>query len=126
MVQDKELHYRSKEEIRLFQEARLRETIAYVADRSAFYRRLFEEHQIDPASIRTLEDLKRLPLTSKEDLQLHGEEFVCVGKREIIDYVTTSGTLGDPVTFTSRRATWSAWPITRRARSAWQDARRRM
>ncbi len=99
MVQDKELHYRSKEEIRLFQEARLRETIAYVADRSAFYRRLFEEHQIDPASIRTLEDLKRLPLTSKEDLQLHGEEFVCVGKREIIDYVTTSGTLGDPVTF---------------------------
>ena len=37
MVQDKELHYRSKEEIRLFQEARLRETIAYVADRSAFY-----------------------------------------------------------------------------------------
>ena len=99
MVQDKELHYRSKEEIRLFQEACLRETIAYVADRSAFYRRLFEEHQIDPASIRTLEDLKRLPLTSKEDLQLHGEDFVCVGKREIIDYVTTSGTLGDPVTF---------------------------
>ncbi|MDO4758109.1 MAG: AMP-binding protein [Rikenellaceae bacterium] len=99
MVQDKELHYRSAEEIRRFQEARLRETIAYVADRSAFYSAMFRREKIDPETICTLEDLKRLPLTSKEDLQLRGKEFVCVDRRAIIDYVTTSGTLGDPVTF---------------------------
>lgn len=99
MVQDKELHYRSAEEIRAFQEARLRETIAYVAEHSAFYRRMFSEHKIDPETILTLDDLSRLPLTTKQDLQLHGRDFVCVDKRAIIDYVTTSGTLGDPVTF---------------------------
>ena len=31
--------------------------------------------------------------------QLHNDDFICVDKADIIDYVTTSGTLGDPVTF---------------------------
>ena len=99
MVKDSNLHYRTPDEIRRFQEERLRETVAYVAAHSPYYKALFEREGIDPASIRTLDDLRRLPLTTKEDLQLHGEEFVCVPRRQIIDYVTTSGTLGDPVTF---------------------------
>lgn len=99
MVKDSNLHYRTPDEIRRFQEERLRETVAYVAAHSPYYKALFEREGIDPATIRTLDDLRRLPLTTKEDLQLHGEEFVCVPRRQIIDYVTTSGTLGDPVTF---------------------------
>lgn len=99
MVKDSNLHYCTPDEIRCFQEERLRETVAYVAAHSPYYKALFAREGIDPASIRTLDDLRRLPLTTKEDLQLHGEEFVCVSRRQIIDYVTTSGTLGDPVTF---------------------------
>ena len=99
MVKDSNLHYRTPDEIRCFQEERLRETVTYVAAHSPYYKALFEREGIDPATIRTLDDLRRLPLTTKEDLQLHGEEFVCVPRRQIIDYVTTSGTLGDPVTF---------------------------
>lgn len=99
MVKDSNLHYRTSDEIRCFQEERLRETVAYVAAHSPYYKALFAREGIDPATIRTLDDLRRLPLTTKEDLQLHGEEFVCVPRRQIIDYVTTSGTLGDPVTF---------------------------
>ncbi|MBQ6862330.1 MAG: AMP-binding protein [Alistipes sp.] len=99
MVKDSNLHYRTPDEIRCFQEERLRETVAYVAAHSPYYMALFVREGIDPATIRTLDDLRRLPLTTKEDLQLHGEEFVCVPRRQIIDYVTTSGTLGDPVTF---------------------------
>jgi phenylacetate-CoA ligase len=49
--------------------------------------------------VRTIEDLAALPVTTKEDLQLHGEDFVCVPRERIADYVTTSGTLGEPVTF---------------------------
>ncbi len=99
MVKDSNLHYRTPDEIRCFQEERLRETVAYVAAHSPYYKALFEREGIDPSTIRTLDDLRRLPLTTKQDLQLHGEEFVCVPRRQIIDYVTTSGTLGDPVTF---------------------------
>lgn len=99
MVKDSNLHYRSAEEIRHFQEERLQETMAYLATHSPYYKALFAREGIDPRSVKTMEDLASLPLTTKEDLQRHGEEFVCVPRRQIIDYVTTSGTLGDPVTF---------------------------
>ncbi|PYI80012.1 MAG: phenylacetate--CoA ligase, partial [Verrucomicrobia bacterium] len=35
---------------------------------SAFYRELFDKANLNPDSIRTLEDLQRLPFTSKADL----------------------------------------------------------
>ncbi|MCQ2146670.1 MAG: AMP-binding protein, partial [Bacteroidales bacterium] len=39
------------------------------------------------------------PFTEKKDLQLFNDDFLFCDKSDIIDYVTTSGTLGDPVTF---------------------------
>ncbi len=92
------LQYRSAEEIQAFQQQKLRETIAYVAQHSRFYQRLFAQHNIDPSSIQTLDDLRRIPPTTKLDLQQYNDDFFCVSKRDIIDYVTTSGTLGRPVT----------------------------
>ena len=94
-----DIQYKSRAEIAEWQDARLRETIAYVATRSPFYRRLFADSGVDPASIRTVADLQRLPVTTKADLQAHGDDFLCVSPDDIIDYVTTSGTLGNPVTF---------------------------
>jgi len=85
--------------IKRFQEAKLREALRYVAAHSAFYRRLFREHGVDPERVHRIEDLTVIPFTEKSDLQLHNEEFVCVPRARIIDYITTSGTLGDPVTF---------------------------
>ena len=99
MIKDRSLHYMSAGEIKTFQEEQLRETLNYVSERSAFYRNRFAANNIDVDQIRTLEDLQKLPVTTKQDLQLHGDEFVCVDRTEIIDYVTTSGTLGNPVTF---------------------------
>ena len=66
---------------------------------SPYYRRMFDGCGMQPGDIRTTDDLRRLPVTTKTDLQLHPGEFVCVPRNRIIDYVTTSGTLGDPVTF---------------------------
>jgi phenylacetate-CoA ligase len=86
-------------EIEAYQDQRLQEAVAYLAEHSPFYQRMFKENDIDVASIKTLKDLEKLPFTEKKDLQLHNEEFLCVQKEKIIDYITTSGTLGDPVTF---------------------------
>lgn len=99
MIRSRELHYKTAEEIAAFQDARLAETLQYLAARSPFYRRMFAENGIDIASVRTVADLVRIPVTTKQDLQQHNEDFFCVPKVEMIDYVTTSGTLGDPVTF---------------------------
>ena len=89
----------SPEEIKKFQEEKLRETLAYVSLHSPYYKRLFSEHTIDPSKISCLEDLKQIPPTTKADIQKYNDDFICVPKEQLIDYVTTSGTLGDPVTF---------------------------
>lgn len=99
MIKNPDIQYSSPEEIKRYQESRLAETLDYLSRNSAFYRRMFEREGVDIASVRTLEDLRRLPVTTKEDLQLHGEDFVCVPRSRVADYVTTSGTLGNPVTF---------------------------
>ena len=89
----------STEEIKAFQERTLMETLAYVAEKSPFYQRLFADQNVNVSEIRTLEDLQKLPLTTKEDLQKFNDDFICVPSTEIIDYAATSGTLGEPVTF---------------------------
>jgi len=86
-------------EIKIFQEKKLEELLAYLNTNSDYYKRIFKEHNINLNTIKTLEDLKKIPTTTKEDLQKYNDDFICVPKHKIIDYVTTSGTLGEPVTF---------------------------
>lgn len=94
------LQFQSVAEIKQYQELQLQEALSYLQNNSTFYQKMFKENSIDIRKIKHIEDLQHLPLTTKTDLQTHNEEFICVAKNSIIDYVTTSGTLGDPVTFT--------------------------
>lgn len=94
-----DIEFESIERIRDYQEELLRKQISYLTAHSPYYRRMFADQHIEPSSIRTIDDLQRLPFTEKKDLQLHNDDFLCVDRSEIIDYITTSGTLGDPVLF---------------------------
>lgn len=94
-----DIEFHSPEQIEVYQNGRLQEALQYLAEHSPFYQKLFKENEIDISSIKSTQDLVRLPFTEKKDLQLHNDEFLCVPKEKIVDYITTSGTLGDPVTF---------------------------
>jgi phenylacetate-CoA ligase len=94
-----EIEKKSITEIKSFQEGRLKETLYYLQRNSAYYKRVFEENLIDPDKINHLEDLLQIPVTTKDQLQEHTDSFLCIESRQIIDYVTTSGTMGEPVTF---------------------------
>jgi len=94
-----DIEFLTPAEQKRYQEQRLSEQLHYLQQHSPYYQRLFREQQIDIESIRTLEDLQRIPFTEKKDLQLHNDDFLCCPREHIIDFVTTSGTLGDPVTF---------------------------
>lgn len=94
-----EIELKSTIEIKAFQESKLKEALVYLSEKSPFYQRLFKSNDIPISDIKTLEDLAKLPTTSKNDLQRFNNDFLCVPKSKIIDYVTTSGTLGEPVTF---------------------------
>ncbi|MAZ27145.1 MAG: phenylacetate--CoA ligase [Cytophagaceae bacterium] len=94
-----EIELQSPQEIKEYQEKRLRELLPYLQEDSAFYKRHFEQNKIDISQIQTLEDLQQIPTVSKDDLQKNNEDFLCVPRSKVIDHVTTSGTLGDPVSF---------------------------
>lgn len=95
----KGLYFQSKQEIEERQLELFKEQLQYIADKSPYYQRVFIEKKIDISQISAFEDLKSLPITSKEELQRYNEEFIALPKTEIIDLVTTSGTLGSPVSF---------------------------
>lgn len=99
MIRDPKMQFTDLESIRNFQNQCLQEELEFISNSSPFYKKMFIEHSIDPKSIKTIEDLQFLPVTTKEDLQLSNKDFLAVSPKEIVDYVTTSGTLGDPVTF---------------------------
>lgn len=86
-------------EIKLFQENKLKELLTYLQSHSTFYQNLFKANGINTSAINTIEDLTKIPVTTKDDLYKFNKDFICVGPNKIIDYVTTSGTLGDPLTF---------------------------
>ena len=94
-----EIEFQPKEVIKAYQEERLRDMLQYLQAHSPYYQRIFTENHINIASIKKIEDLQHIPFTDKKDLQQHNMDFLCVPKEKIIDYITTSGTLGDPVTF---------------------------
>lgn len=93
------IEFESIETIQLFQEKKLKEMLQYLQLHSPYYQRVFKANNIDIQRIHSIEDLKNIPLTEKSELQTFNEDFVCIPKSKIVDYITTSGTLGDPVTF---------------------------
>lgn len=95
----KDIEYQSPDVIKAFQEEKLHEALIYLRDHSRYYQRMFDRCHINVDRILHLEDLVKIPFTEKKDLQLFNEDFLCVSRDKIIDYITTSGTLGDPVTF---------------------------
>lgn len=99
MEKHPDIQFQPAIKIKEYQETKLQATLQYLKEHSAFYQRMFKEQNIAINGIETIEDLRQLPVTTKNDLQKYSEDFICVEKSRIIDYVTTSGTLGDPITF---------------------------
>ncbi len=82
--------------LRDYQLRRLRETVAWAKRNSPFYRRHLAA--VDVAQLSGLDDLRRLPLTSADDLRRNDPPLLCVSQSEISHVVTleTSGTSGTP------------------------------
>ena len=84
----------SADKLTEYQMGRFRETLAYAASKSPFYRERLRG--IDPESILTPDDIRKLPVTSEEDLTGAENSFLCIppGSVERIFTVPTTGTHG--------------------------------
>lgn len=78
---------------------RIQQQLSYTFRTSRFYQRVFQEHSVQVDCITSYEDYSKLPITTKEQLQQYNEDFISIPQEQIIDHVTTSGTLGEPVSF---------------------------
>jgi phenylacetate-CoA ligase len=80
------------------QEQKLQDLLLYLSQNSPFYKELFAMHHINVAAIKTIAGLSLIPTTTKDDLQQRNNDFLCVPAEKVIEYTSTSGTLGSPVT----------------------------
>jgi phenylacetate-CoA ligase len=75
---------------------KLRKIVAYVQEKSFYYRKRFGEHGVRAEQIDSLADFSRLPLTAPSDFAENPYHFVCVslGDVERVTTFTSSGTTG--------------------------------
>jgi len=99
MLRNPALSFEAPQTIEAFQNQALTEALVYLDNCSHYYQRLFRSEKIDISRIKNTADLRNIPVTTKKELQQFNQDFICVEPARRIDYVTTSGTLGDPVSF---------------------------
>lgn len=80
------------EELRAYQLARVRETVAYASEKSSFYRKRLDGFSAE--DLTCLEDLAQFPFTSAQDLMADNARFLCVSQSEIDRVVTLSSPEG--------------------------------
>ena len=84
--------------IRALQLDRLRATLRRVYDSVPFYRKTFDERGIKPRDINSLDDLAKLPFTTKLDLRdNYPFGFFTVPLEDVVRLHSSSGTTGKPV-----------------------------
>lgn len=70
----------------------LKAAVRYATKSSPFYKKIIG---IKDSQISSLDDIQKIPITSKEDLQRHNSSFFCVDQKDIAEIVSTTGTTGE-------------------------------
>lgn len=85
----------SRDEILNMQGARLKKTVSRAYHKVEFYRKKMQELGMEPSDIKGMEDLEKLPFTTKEDLRdNYPFGLFAVPQSEIIRVHASSGTTG--------------------------------
>lgn len=92
---DREAEFRELGELRALQSERLRETLRRVYERVPYYRAKLDAAGVKPADIRSIEDLRLVPFTSKDDLrETYPFGMFAVPMEEVVRIHASSGTTG--------------------------------
>jgi phenylacetate-CoA ligase len=87
----------TRDRLRELQSRRLRETVEHVHENVPFYRRVFDRADVDPGDVDGIEDLERLPFTTKEDFRdEYPDGLFAVDRDDVRRIHASSGTTGKP------------------------------
>jgi phenylacetate-CoA ligase len=103
----------SRTEIRAFQDEQLRDLIRCAYNHVPFHRDRMQERKLTPADIRSVDDLAKLPLLTKEEIRNNRERLLCTEARSTdLQHRHTSGTTGKALElYVSRSAIAMQWAI---------------
>jgi phenylacetate-CoA ligase len=98
MIRDPEHETMPREKLERLQLERLKSMIREVCKKVPFYQRTFKEKGVTPDDIQTLDDLGRLPFTSKIDFRdNYPFGLTAVPFEQIVRIHSSSGTTGKPI-----------------------------
>jgi len=99
----------SEDELRSHQLEALKQTLAQAA-KSPWYSDLFKRIDFRPEDVKSLEDITKLPFTTKEDLRLsYPDKMLAVPREEVLRMHTSSGTTGKPTAIFHTREDVDCW-----------------
>jgi len=98
MIFDEAIETAPLENLKQLQSERLVRIAKYVYDRNAIYRKRFEDAGISPSDVKSIDDIVKLPLTTKDDMRdTYPYGLFCVPQKEVAEIHVSSGTTGNPV-----------------------------
>lgn len=100
----------SREQMRELQGKRLQKLVTYVYHNVPFYRSRMQEMDLSPDDIRTIDDIVKLPFTTKQDLRdNYPYGLQAAPPSEIVRVHASSGTTGNPTIVGYTRRDLSIW-----------------
>ena len=109
---EEELETMNRPDLENLQLSLFKRRLQYVYNNSPMYRRKYDQVNITPDDIQTLDDIRKLPFTEKEDLRESQEklppwgDFVCIPPEEGVRVFQTTGTTGKPVKILLNNNDW--------------------
>lgn len=110
----------STEEIDIWQTNRLKELVQHAYNHTVYYKEVFDSIGLKPEDIETFDDLKKLPVLTKEIIKARFEDIKPDNIQQIKHrFSSTGGSTGDPLRFLLDENTWGF--VTAAKINAWKS-----
>ncbi|NLP30105.1 MAG: phenylacetate--CoA ligase [Clostridiales bacterium] len=99
-----------REQYRAIQLKRLKETVTRVYENVPYYRQKLKDHGVEPGDIKSLEDIKKIPFTVKDDFrENYPFGLFAVPHKQIVRFHASSGTTGKPTVVAYTKKDMETW-----------------
>lgn len=106
---EEEIEIISRGQLRELQLNRLKKTISIAAN-SPYYKKQFELHGITSDTVQTIDDIRKLPFTTKSDMRAHYPFGLVAGDmRDAVRVHSSSGTTGNPTVIVHSQHDLDSW-----------------
>ena len=107
---EEEIETMPREQLRELQLQRLKKTVSIAAN-SPYYKKVFQEHGITADSIRSIEDIRKIPFTTKADMRANYPFGLVAGdmREDGVRIHSSSGTTGTPTVIVHSQHDLDSW-----------------